>query len=83
MLEVTPWQYFIGLLFIGGCVWLALLPLWMYNRVKGIERALWAVVSQLQAMRREEHDPVQAALSRSGREVPAPTGMISTSMFGR
>jgi hypothetical protein len=83
MPEVTPVAMLFGLLFIAGCTWLALLPVWMYNRVKGIERALWAVVSQLQAMRREEHDPVQAALSRSGREVPAPTGMISTSMFGR
>jgi hypothetical protein len=55
----------------------------MYFRVKGIERAAWAIVTQLQSMRREEHDPVQAAQRRSGREGPAPTGMISTSMFGR
>jgi hypothetical protein len=55
----------------------------MYFRVKGIERALWAVVTQLQTMRRKEYDPVQAAQGRSRREGPAPTGMISTSMFGR
>jgi len=83
MPEAPAWAVILALLFIGFCVWLAFLPLWMYNRVKGIERALWAVVSQLQAMRREEHDPVQVAQGRGGREVPAPTGMISTSMFGR
>jgi hypothetical protein len=81
--EIPAWAQLLGWVFIGFVVWLALLPLWMYNRVKGIERALWAVVSQMQAMRREEPDPVQDALSRSGREVPAPSGIISTSMFGR
>jgi hypothetical protein len=72
-----------GLVMMGISFSLVVLAFCAYFRLKGIERAMWAVVSQLQAMRREEHDPVQAALSRSGREVPAPTGMISTSMFGR
>jgi hypothetical protein len=83
MPEVPAWAVWAGFAFICFSVWLAFLPLWMYNRVKGIERALWAIVSQMQAMRREEHDPVQAAQGRGGREGPAPTGMISTSMFGR
>ena len=77
---------------VVALVWLCLLlvvPVFIFMvfylvaKARGIERALWAVVSQLQAIRREEHDPVQVAQGRGGREVPAPTGMISTSMFGR
>ncbi|HYL64448.1 MAG TPA: hypothetical protein VE077_17680 [Candidatus Methylomirabilis sp.] len=83
MSEVPAWAVWAALVVMGGIVWLAFLPLWMYNRVKGIERALWAIVSQMQAARREEYDPVQAAQGRGHREAPAPTGMISTSMFGR
>jgi hypothetical protein len=55
----------------------------MYFRVKGIERAMWAAVSQLQAMRREDRAELDPAATRRAREAPAPTGMISTSMFGR
>lgn len=77
----------------AGLFWLALvvagfalafvLPFLMYKRVKGIERALWAVVTQLQHMHQEKSsdDPVQRAPRK--REPPAPTGMISTSIFGR
>jgi hypothetical protein len=83
MPEFPAWAVIGGWLFIGMCLWLAFLPLWMYNRVKGIERALWAVVSQLQALRREEHADVDPAATRRAREAAAPTGMISTSMFGR
>lgn len=83
MPETSPLVMFFALVVFGGCVWLALLPLWMYNRVKGIERAMWAVVSQLQAMRREEHNDLDPAATRRAREAAAPTGMISTSIFGR
>ena len=76
-----------GLLFIAlvalSVVLVWVLPFLMYNRVKGIERALWAVVSQMQAMRREEHNDIDPAATRRAREAAAPTGMISTSMFGR
>ena len=83
MPEVTSWQFVLGTLFMVGATWLCLLPLWTYNRIKGIERALWAVVSQLQAMRREEHHDLDPAATRRAREAAAPTGKISTSMFGR
>lgn len=72
-----------GLLFIGFNISLFFLAFSAYSRVKGIERAVWAIVTQLQAMRREEHDPVQAAQKRMAREAAAPTGMVSNSMFGR
>ena len=72
-----------GLIMMGISFSLAVLCFCAYFRIKGIERAAWAIVSQLQAMRREEHDPVQAALSRSGHEVPAPSGGVRMSMFGR
>ncbi len=68
---------------LGFIIWLALLPLWMYNRVKGIERAMWAVVSQLQAMRREEHGDIDPAATRRAREVREAPGLVSNSMFGR
>lgn len=83
MQELSPVAFVIALVILGFVCWLSLLPLWMYNRVKGIERALWAIVSQLHAARLEKDDPVQQLQSRSGNKVPAPTGMISTSMFGR
>jgi hypothetical protein len=58
--------------------------MWLsYRRLSGIERGLWAVVSQLQALRREEaaaptkpDDPVQTFV-RSGVQ------RISNSQFGR
>lgn len=83
MPETPAWVQVAALLLLAGLVWLALLPLWMYNRVKGIERALWAVVTQLQQMRKEapSDDPVQNALRQ--RESPSPPGEITTSMFGR
>ena len=83
MPETPAWVPVAALLLIAGLVWLALLPLWMYNRVKGIERALWAVVTQLQQMRKEApfDDPVQSALHQ--RDSLSPPGKISNSMFGR
>ena len=83
MPETPAWAQVVGLLILAGLVWLWLLPLWFYNRVKGIERALWAVVTELQQMRQESpsDDSVQRALRQ--RESPAPTGEITTSMFGR
>ncbi len=72
-----------GLLMFGISFSLVVLAFCAYFRLKGIERAMWAVVSQLHAMRPAEHDPVQEAQRRRGHEAPAPTGMIFTSMFGR
>ena len=56
---------------------------YMASKARGIERALWAVVSQLQELRREEHHDLDPAATRRARDAAAPTGMISTSMFGR
>lgn len=83
MSEFQPFILILVLVAFGFAIWLALLPLWMYNRVKGIERAMWAVVSQLQAMRREEHNDVDPAATRRAREVREAPGMVSNSMFGR
>ncbi len=73
----------LGWVLFAVALWLTFLPLWMYNRVKGIERALWAVVSQLQAIRREEHHDLDPEATRRAREVAASSGKISLSMFGR
>lgn len=83
MPETPVWVQLVGLVIVAGVVWLWFLPLWMYNRVKGIERALWAVVTQLQHMRKENptDDPVQQLLRQ--RESPSPPGKVSNSMFGR
>jgi len=53
------------------------------GKARRVERALWAMVSQLQAMRREEHDDIDPAATRRAREAAASGGKISLSMFGR
>ena len=60
-----------------------LVLLFILGKARRVERALWAVVSQLQAMRREEHNPAPVVLTPSGREAPAPTRKVLMSMFGR
>jgi len=62
---------------------LAVLAFSAYNRLKGMERALWAVVSQLQAMRREERGAAGPDAALRPLEVAGSTGKISLSMFGR
>lgn len=54
-----------------------------YYRLKGMERALWAVVGQLQQMRERpvSDDPVQELLRE--RQSPQAPGKIANSMFGR
>jgi hypothetical protein len=69
--------------FIALLVWYALLPLWMYNRVRGIERALWAIVSQLQAERREHAGGQLPASAPEDREVARRSHHVVNSMFGR
>ena len=64
-------------------IWFGLLPLWMYNRVRGIERAMWAIVTQLQHIDRHQSVTAPPPLPGITREVPKPAGHISTSMFGR
>lgn len=83
MSELSPLAALVAVGLVSFAIFLFFLPLLMYNRVKGIERALWAVVSQLQAMRREDHHDIDPAATRRAREAAAPTGMISTSIFGR
>jgi hypothetical protein len=59
------------------------LPFYMAAKARGIERALWAIVSQLQAMRREEPDPVQELIRQKEREAQGSKAHVSLSMFGR
>jgi hypothetical protein len=72
-----------GLIMMGISFSLVVLAFSAYFRVKGIERACWAIVTQLRELRLREPDPVQEAIRARQRETPAPTGMVSTSMFGR
>lgn len=52
-------------------------------RLKGIERAAWAIVSQLRASRMEQTPDVDPAATRRAREVADEGHPISLSMFGR
>jgi hypothetical protein len=71
----NPIVVLLGVAGIALLIWYGLLPLWMYNRVRGIERAMWAIVSQLQRSNRNEHVVDPAATARAHE--------VSSSMFGR
>lgn len=72
-----------GLLFIGFSISLCFLAFSAYYRLKGLERAAWAIVSQLQAMRREERGAVGPDAALRPLDVAGSSGKISLSMFGR
>ena len=79
----------LGVAFICFLVWFALLPLWMYMRIRGMEHALWAIVSQLKLLRPSEPlDAVQQSLRDRAvqnvkTEVRGGAEHISNSAFGR
>jgi hypothetical protein len=52
-------------------------------RARGIERALWAIVSQLRATRLEHHADQDPAATRHARDVAESSGKVALSMFGR
>jgi heme/copper-type cytochrome/quinol oxidase subunit 3 len=83
MTTIQDWLNLFLLVYVVSIVALFLLPFFMYFRLKGIERAAWAIVSQLQVMRREERSalvPPQANAAQSD----APTYRhVANSMFGR
>ncbi len=83
MTTVSDWLFVFSLLYVGGVLCLCILPFFLYFRVKGIERALWAVVSQLRAARMEERGDLDPAATRRAREVAENTGRVALSMFGR
>jgi hypothetical protein len=72
-----------GLLMMGISFSLVVLVFSAYFRLKGIERALWAVVSQIQAARAEQHQqslPDKKLVDES--TVPVHRRVVN-SMFGR
>jgi hypothetical protein len=80
---VSDWLSVFALLYVGGVFCLCILPFFLYFRVKGIERALWAVVSQLQALRSENKVAASPGISGAAQsDVPA-YRHVANSMFGR
>jgi hypothetical protein len=57
--------------------------LYMGAKARGIERAMWAIVSQLRATRLDSHADVDPAATRMAREVAETGGKVAHSMFGR
>jgi hypothetical protein len=72
-----------GLLVIGISLSLVVLAFCAYFRLKGIERAMWAVVSQLQAMRRELPAPQVSAPAALSPTVAPQDRHVAYSAFGR
>lgn len=59
------------------------LPFYMAAKARGIERALWAIVSQLRAVRLEQQHDIDPAATRRARDVAETSGNVKMSMFGR
>ena len=59
------------------------LPFYMAAKARGIEGALREIAFELKLSRVAGEQPLPPLLNRSGEVVPPPTGMVSTSMFGR
>ncbi|HKM81541.1 MAG TPA: hypothetical protein VJY15_11335 [Candidatus Acidoferrum sp.] len=72
-----------GLLVMGISFSLVVLAFCAYYRLKGIERAMWAVVSQLQAIRRELPAPTALAASPGPETDALLKRHVANSMFGR
>jgi hypothetical protein len=64
-------------LFWPWCMWLS------YRRLCGIERALWAVGTQLQKTREEERSLPVSLVEKAVAEALRAPRPISSSMFGR
>jgi hypothetical protein len=67
----------------GIPVSLAVLAFSAYYRLKGMERAAWAIVSQLQAMRREERPELALPLANAAQSDAPTYRHVVNSMFGR
>jgi hypothetical protein len=75
------WVFVLGFFLVAPLfLWL---PLYLAFKVRGIERALWAVVSQLRAQRMEHSSDVDPAATRRALDVADRGGKVSLSMFGR
>jgi hypothetical protein len=67
----------------GIPVSLAVLAFAAYYRLKGIERAAWAIVSQLQVMRRQEGAALVPPLANAAQSDAPTYRHVANSMFGR
>ncbi len=83
MEALAPFIFVGWILAFGIPFSLAVLAFSAYYRLKGIERAAWAIVTHLQAMRREERSVAEPVVARAGWEADRPVGKVFLSMFGR
>jgi hypothetical protein len=60
-----------------------LVLLLILGKARRLERALWAVVSQLRASRMAQHPDLDPAATRRALEVAERSGNVKMSMFGR
>lgn len=72
-----------GLIMMGISFSLVVLAFSAYFRIKGIERACWAIVSQLRAARLEKTPDLDPAATRRAVEIADASGHVKFSMFGR
>ena len=68
---------------IGVPVTLVMLAFSAYYRIKGIERACWAIVSQLRATRMEKLPDVDPEATKRAHHLAESSGHVRQSMFGR
>jgi len=83
MEALAPFIFVGWILAFGIPLSLAVLAFSAYYRLKGIERAAWAIVAQLRATRLDEHADVDPAATRRARDLAENSGRVANSMFGR
>jgi hypothetical protein len=75
------WIFVLGFVLITPLT--LFLPFYVAAKMRGMERAQWAMVSQLRAMRMEKHTDVDPAATRRALEVADSPGHVKFSRFGR
>lgn len=77
----------VGVMFwlaLVGTLWmLVFVPFYIAAKLRGVERALWAIVSQLRALRPSEFKDLTPLMTRREGEAGNDPGHVFLSMFGR
>jgi len=83
MPQLEPWAGLGGFLIVVGTVVLPVVVLLVWWELMRITRALWAIVSQLQAARREHPHVAVSDGSADAKGSFPPGHHVANSMFGR
>jgi hypothetical protein len=81
--QLEPWSGLGGFLIVVSSVALPLVALLVWLELTRITRALWAIVSQFQAARREHPDAAASRGSTDAKGDFPPSHHVVNSMFGR